>query len=264
MKTIFYEKYRAPVVLELKQGEKPDSIVNEVLIKNHAATAAGLNGRKGEPFFIRFFMGLTKPKKNILEQELSGEDATHRPMYRHQTAALEWGGIAVLTATATFWAFEHHYPAFAVASAAIIISLLALWRAPKALSLWLIGALIVHVVFGMALGGYNLRYFDDTLHFAMVGSLTLLAIDPLLYRVCLNGAVLQPRHVLISAVFFSLGVGAAWELFEYSIDLTGAYRSQLGLPDTMKDILAGTAGGLSSSLWLIRAKAGYENSGIKD
>lgn len=208
-------------------------------------------------------MGLTKPKKNILGQEIAGENATHRPMYRHQTAALEWGGIAVLTATSTFWILKHHYPAFAVASVAIIISLLALWRAPKALSLWLIGALVVHVVLGMALGGYNLRYFDDTLHFAMVGTLTMLAIEPLRYRVYLNGAILQPRHIVLSAVFFSLGVGAAWELFEYSIDLTGAYRSQLGLPDTMIDVFAGTAGGISSSLWLIRAKAGYENSAIK-
>jgi NADPH:quinone reductase-like Zn-dependent oxidoreductase len=46
-----------------------------VLIKVHAATAtaSGLVGRKGKPFFARFFMGLTKPKKNILGSELAGE-----------------------------------------------------------------------------------------------------------------------------------------------------------------------------------------------
>lgn len=177
----------------------------------------------------------------------------HRPMYRRQTLLLEWVGIAVLTGTAVFWVFEEAYPALAVASAAIIISLLALWRVPKALSRWLIGALVVHVAVGMALEGYELRYFDDILHFAMVGSLTLLTIDSLRYRIHLNGAVLQPHHVVISAVLFSLGVGAGWELFEYSVDLTGAYRSQLGLTDTMTDVLAGTAGGFGSSLWLILA-----------
>ncbi len=75
MKAIVCTKYGAPEVLQLQEVEKPVPKDNEVLIKVHAATAttAGLSGRKGEPFFVRFFMGLTKPKKNILGQELAGE-----------------------------------------------------------------------------------------------------------------------------------------------------------------------------------------------
>ncbi len=78
MKAMVCTKYGAPDVLRLQEVEKPVPEDNEVLIKVHAATAtaAGLNGRKGEPFFIRFFMGLTKPKKNILGQELAGEIET--------------------------------------------------------------------------------------------------------------------------------------------------------------------------------------------
>ena len=75
MKAIVCTKYGAPDVLQLQEVERPVPKDNEVLIKVHAATAttAGLIGRKGEPFFVRFFMGLTKPKKNILGQELAGE-----------------------------------------------------------------------------------------------------------------------------------------------------------------------------------------------
>ena len=74
MKAIVCTKYGAPEVLQLQEVEKPVPKDNEVLIKVHAATAttAGLIGRKGEPFFVRFFMGLRKPKNNILGQELSG------------------------------------------------------------------------------------------------------------------------------------------------------------------------------------------------
>ena len=75
MKAIVCTKYGAPDVLQLQEVEKPVPKDNEVLINVHAATAtaAGLNGRKGEPFFTRFFTGLTKPKKNILGIELAGE-----------------------------------------------------------------------------------------------------------------------------------------------------------------------------------------------
>lgn len=75
MKAIVCTKYGAPDVLQLQEVEKPVLKDNEVLIKVHAATAttAGLNGRKGEPFIGRFFMGLTKPKKDILGQELAGQ-----------------------------------------------------------------------------------------------------------------------------------------------------------------------------------------------
>ncbi len=75
MKAIVCTKYGAPDVLRLQEVERPVPNDNEVLIKVHAATAtaAGLTGRKGEPYFVRFFMGLTKPKKDILGTELAGE-----------------------------------------------------------------------------------------------------------------------------------------------------------------------------------------------
>ncbi len=75
MKAIVCTKYGGPEVLELQEVAKPSPRPNEVLIKIHAATvtAAGLIGRKGEPYFTRVFTGFSKPKNDILGMELAGE-----------------------------------------------------------------------------------------------------------------------------------------------------------------------------------------------
>jgi NADPH:quinone reductase-like Zn-dependent oxidoreductase len=75
MKAIVCTKYGAPDVLQLQEVEKPVPKDNEVLIRvrTATATAASLAGRTGKPAFVRLFSGLTKPKKNILGQELAGE-----------------------------------------------------------------------------------------------------------------------------------------------------------------------------------------------
>jgi hypothetical protein len=44
-------------------------------------------------------------------------------------------------------------------------------------------------------------------------------------------------------------MGAMWELFEFAVDLTGVYVSQLGLADTMADIAAGVLGGAAGSYY---------------
>lgn len=75
MKAIVCTKYGPPEVLQLREIPKPVPKNNEVLLKVWAATAttAGLVGRRGEPFFARLIMGLTKPTKNILGSEIAGE-----------------------------------------------------------------------------------------------------------------------------------------------------------------------------------------------
>ncbi len=74
MKAIVYERYGPPEVLQFREVARPTPKEDEVLVK---VVASSINSRdwrlmRANPFFIRFMLGLLKPKTPILGADLAG------------------------------------------------------------------------------------------------------------------------------------------------------------------------------------------------
>jgi NADPH:quinone reductase-like Zn-dependent oxidoreductase len=75
MKAVTYTKYGPPDVLAIKEVPTPTPADNEVLIKVRATTVnrTDCGYLRAKPFIIRFFSGITKPKRPILGNEFAGQ-----------------------------------------------------------------------------------------------------------------------------------------------------------------------------------------------
>ena len=75
MRAVVHDRYGPPDVLRLEDVERPEPKEDEVLVRIHATTVTRTDcGMRGpEPFFVRIFTGLVRPKRRILGMELAGE-----------------------------------------------------------------------------------------------------------------------------------------------------------------------------------------------
>jgi VanZ family protein len=109
---------------------------------------------------------------------------------------------------------------------------------PWVLELLIFLAILLHVGGGV-LGLYDLYPNWDTLtHFVstfMLGVVSLTVIY--LIHVYWSGLTMDLRAIMVVTVFVGAFLGVVWELMEWAVDQAFGTTEQLGLDDTMKDLV---------------------------
>ncbi len=101
MKAVKYTKYGGPEVLRFTDVEKPVPGPEEVLIRIHETlvTASDIPGREGDPFLVRFFSGLLRPKA-IPGSDLAGRiEAVGEQVQRFKVGDRVFGAVSPGTGT---------------------------------------------------------------------------------------------------------------------------------------------------------------------
>ena len=97
-----------------------------------------------------------------------------------------------------------------------------------------------HIVLGMNLGFYeNYAFYDKLMHAFGSAFLVIAAV----VQYCKHKNFILPLSLHFFLVLgISISLGTIWEIFEFTVDQTGLFKAQLGLRDTMLDLVANFTG----------------------
>lgn len=98
MKAIVYTEYGPPEVLKLTEVPKPKPKDKEILIRVHATsvTSGDWHLRKADPFIVRLFFGLFKPRRKILGGVAAGVvEAVGKDVNRFNTGDWVFGSTSM-------------------------------------------------------------------------------------------------------------------------------------------------------------------------
>lgn len=184
-----------------------------------------------------------------------------RPFYKRVTLILQ--GILVLGLGGAIW--EQQWLNVVIITGIIILSLYPVFlakqfhlRIPTEFQLLTIGFVFAAVFLGEVHGYYTRFWWWDIVLHANSGF--LLGIIGFLLVYVLNESEridlhMRPGFVAFFAFLFAIGMGALWEIFEFSMDSLFGMNMQKpmfgdysGLTDTMWDLIVDALGGLIISI----------------
>jgi len=112
---------------------------------------------------------------------------------------------------------------------------------------------------------YKFWWWDSMLHgFSAIG-FGVLGFIIMVYLCQSSKLKASPFLISLFSFSFALAIGALWEIFEYAMDQTfGTNMQKSGLPDTMKDLIVDSLGGMIASisgyLYLCYGKSSFFSS----
>jgi NADPH:quinone reductase-like Zn-dependent oxidoreductase len=104
MRAVVYDRYGPPEVLHVDDVERPEPKDDEVLVRVHATTVTQTDcgWRSAQPFIVRYFIGLRRPRRRVLGMELAGEVEAAGPAVTEFAVGDEVFGIGGFGAHAEF------------------------------------------------------------------------------------------------------------------------------------------------------------------
>ncbi len=143
------------------------------------------------------------------------------------------------------WLLTEQFPSAVMGATAFLIILASLRYLAFDFTLWLSVSISLHVVLGVKMDFYQTLFgYDKLVHLFMMAWLVLLISCFLHQRFLAAQITFDVPIRLVVDLTLALALGAAWEMFEFTIDQTRLFNSQLGLDDTMLDLFADALGGL--------------------